>query len=80
MLLMAAFTASTIANPTNSSGCGLNARTVECGSNCPVNCGNKDNQPSICNFACFVGCRCQEGYIFKDGNSGDCVKPEDCSK
>ncbi|KAH9392258.1 hypothetical protein TYRP_005331 [Tyrophagus putrescentiae] len=49
--------------------------------NCYENCQNKD-QVRPCLGINFPGpfCDCKEGFIFRNGTTGDCIKREDCPK
>ncbi|XP_031761712.1 chymotrypsin inhibitor-like [Xenopus tropicalis] len=50
----------------------------DCGSDCPLNCGNYQNPPKICTMACRIGCTCKAPKIFLQGKSGACVLPSEC--
>ncbi|XP_069497505.1 epidermal growth factor-like protein [Ambystoma mexicanum] len=51
-----------------------------CASACPLNCQNYKNPPKICTLICPSGCVCEEGYMFKSGESGPCVRSSECSE
>ncbi|XP_055607317.1 serine protease inhibitor swm-1-like isoform X1 [Uranotaenia lowii] len=59
--------------------CGENEVYTTCGSSCPANCKEYFTQnATACNFSCFIGCVCQEGYIRNHENK--CVKPKQCKQ
>ncbi|KAH9392253.1 hypothetical protein TYRP_005326 [Tyrophagus putrescentiae] len=62
--------------------CGANAMAATSRSHlqCYSNCQNKDDPNRICPLSLHYGnfCLCKEGFIYKMGTSGDCVRPEEC--
>nr|XP_042897682.1 actinia tenebrosa protease inhibitors-like [Parasteatoda tepidariorum] len=55
--------------------CPANSHYTTCGTACPLTCENYLNPPKICILVCKIGCKCDEGYVLKDGS---CVLPEHC--
>ncbi|KAM5132298.1 chymotrypsin inhibitor-like [Mantella aurantiaca] len=51
-----------------------------CGTDCEKNCENNGSESKICTERCNIGCFCQKPYIFRKGQSGPCVLPEECPK
>ena len=48
---------------------------------CPKNCQNlNQNTCLLSTFVLYNCCICNPGYVFLNGDDGDCVKPEECPK
>ncbi|XP_072011167.1 chymotrypsin-elastase inhibitor ixodidin-like [Engystomops pustulosus] len=61
--------------------CSTHQEHITCGSACPANCANYAYQANlVCTKQCISGCFCKYPYIFKQGNSGDCVLFQNCPK
>ncbi|GFT19292.1 hypothetical protein NPIL_264641, partial [Nephila pilipes] len=59
--------------------CPKNQHKETCAPTCQTTCKNRNNKGlQLCNFACFIGCVCDEGYIKLDDLNGPCVEPRDC--
>ncbi|KAM4652243.1 uncharacterized protein O3C94_014606 [Discoglossus pictus] len=50
----------------------------DCGTQCPKNCENINEQGGFCIMSCAAKCFCRSPYIFKSGKSGACVLPKQC--
>ncbi|XP_078511464.1 zonadhesin-like [Lissotriton helveticus] len=60
--------------------CGPNSKYTDCGTACPLTCGNYQNPPLICTYQCVQGCFCEEGYVFESAISKRCIPPTDCGR
>ncbi len=58
------------------SACGDNEEYNSCGTACPLNCNNR-NENIPCTDNCVEGCFCKEGFILnKEG--GNCIPEDQC--
>ncbi|XP_040183666.1 uncharacterized protein LOC120916795 [Rana temporaria] len=61
----------------HSKSCPQNMQYEECGSPCSNSCSDPERENS-CDEHCIEGCFCQEGLIYDDISSHDCIKPQEC--
>ncbi|KAI2795474.1 hypothetical protein BLOT_015848 [Blomia tropicalis] len=60
---------------------GLNNEYSSTCSHCPANCRNmymKNRRKDVCGTPETDCCKCKEGYVFRNGASGDCILPTEC--
>ncbi|XP_073513673.1 chymotrypsin inhibitor-like [Phyllobates terribilis] len=61
--------------------CNTHQKFATCGTACPENCNNYGTEASLfCSTQCVTGCFCVSPYIFKKGNSGECILPDHCPR
>jgi len=46
----------------------------ECGTACPLRCG--EEEPAVCTYNCVIGCACPDGLWLTD--DGQCVREQEC--
>ncbi|XP_070535332.1 mucin-2-like [Ptychodera flava] len=55
--------------------CGDNQEYTSCASSCPRTCLNNHNYQQCEDDVCAAGCRCEDGYVWRET---ECVLPVDC--
>lgn len=56
--------------------CQANAQYSDCGSSCPRNCDNYNDNSMMCPMMCVKGCFCDTGYVLDAKNN--CIAISDC--